>query len=85
MVGGARRGMVRLSAAGGGMGAAGFFLFYLRSRGRAGFVDKCWCVRSSGAFAPHPPLFCLRVAGKNLRGHKEAAAWRVVVCGGGVF
>ena len=43
-------------------GAAGFFLFYLRSRGRAGFVDKCWCVRSSGAFAPHPPLFFVCVS-----------------------
>ena len=69
---GARRGIVRLSAAGGGMGAAGFFLFYLRFGRHVGFVDKCWhmsmrsllvCATIWG-FRPSP-LFCLRVAERN--------------------
>ena len=57
-----------------------------------GGMSGCWCVRPYGVFAPHPFLSACR--GKEWRASfvplggawaQEAAARRVVVCGGGVL
>ena len=72
-------------------GAAGFFLFYLRSGGHVGFVDKCWrvSVRSLLVWAYRAGVrhahFCFLCSSLGGTWAQEAAARRIVMCGDVVF